>query len=187
VDIADPRKTYTTAHDHEGTLIVHFTNSVFLSGDTHPDDLYMTLDAALEPFSEHDEDNVEMHWDWWVVGGRWGGYWVLKEYALDGPLKTQDSAFGPSDRANTERRTDCARLGDLEPESLMAPYSWLDLDGVWHTRWLGPEHPRARKLPDGKPDYESWEVPSAEFEAEYLAALANSSPTMWMVLIDYHS
>ena len=36
-------------------------------------DIGKALESVMEPFSEHNEENTETFWDWYVVGGRWAG------------------------------------------------------------------------------------------------------------------
>lgn len=104
------------------------------------------------------------HWDWWVIGGRWSGEWTLRNgNPVDGPV----------------------RLSDLMPESIRPPYSWIDLDGQWHTRWIGPTVAEATdELPS---DYASWEVPVEQSTAEFLSWIATLPKDAWLVHIDYHS
>lgn len=124
--------------------------------------------------------NPQGEWDWWVVGGRWGSGWTLREGAPDGPLDTEPSSFGYTERADSNpRATDCARWCDLMPESVEPPYTWLDLDGQWHTNWLGPNG-------SGSSDPAQWER-GKEHETEFMKFLANLPPATWLVHCDYHA
>jgi hypothetical protein len=145
----------------------------------------MALDVAMEPYNECREtsDGSFGYWDWWVVGGRWGGYFQRKNGA-DLPLGTEDHSMGRLERADEPNRTDCARIRDIESESITAPYSWLDgfePGGTWVTRWRGPDHPLAQK-----DVIETWEVPADEHEARYFGWVQSLPPDTWLVNVDYH-
>ena len=47
--------------------------------------------------------NPEGRWDWWVIGGRWAGQWVLKPGATRA-LAPQRSAFGFTEESKDPRR-----------------------------------------------------------------------------------
>lgn len=130
-------------------------------------------------------ENPDGHWDYWSVGGRWGGAWTLKKGAENGPLATEDHAFGRSPDADTDGQTDNARLRDIEPESITPTYSYLDLGGEWHTRWIGPTPEQATA--DGPPDFSNWKVPREDAEARFLKFVQDLPADTWLVQIDYHS
>lgn len=128
--------------------------------------------------------NPDGHWDWWVIGGRWGGAWYLR--GEDGPLNTDDHAFGREDRADEPNRTDNARWRDIEPESVTPTYAWLDLNEEWHTKWIGP----TREEATGTIDYKNtahWQVPEDEHVAGFMKFLANLPGDAWLVHIDFHN
>lgn len=109
---------------------------------------------------------------------------VLKAGAEDGPLDTDESAFGLAERANLARRTDNARWGDIVAESVQTPYAWVDLDGEWHDRWIGPSPEEAtNKVPN---NYDAWEVPKEEHATAFMKFLANLPADTWLVTVDYH-
>jgi hypothetical protein len=128
--------------------------------------------------------NPDGQWDWWVVGGRWGGAWHLRGGAKGGPLDTEDSAFGPSERAGEPLRTDNARWRDIVPESVAPTYAWLDLDGEWHTKWVGPS--REQVLSGNYRDTEGWTVPEGVHIPEFMKFLAGLPGDTWLVNIDFH-
>ena len=84
--------------------------------------------------------NPDGVWDWWVVGGRFAGEWVLRPGATRA-LPTSPSSFGYTTQIEDPRRTDAARKGQIEPESIAPSYAYVDLDGKWHQRgsvgWFG--------------------------------------------------
>jgi hypothetical protein len=130
--------------------------------------------------------NPDGQWDWWVIGGRWGGAWALRDGAEDGPLKSEDHAFGREERADMQGRTDNARWGDIVPESVTPTYAWLDLAGEWHTRWVGPR--REEAVAPGIPDDTShWTVPETEHHAGFMKFLVDLPSDAWLVHIDFHS
>ncbi|MDA0251784.1 MAG: hypothetical protein O2892_10750 [Actinomycetota bacterium] len=75
--------------------------------------------------------NPEGRWDWWVIGGRWAGQWVLKPGATRA-LAPQRSAFGFTEESKDPRRTDAARKAEIEPTSIAPSYAYIGLDGQWH-------------------------------------------------------
>lgn len=117
--------------------------------------------------------NPNGEWDWWVIGGRWGGNWILKIGGESG-LPTENHAFGRTDSADDDQRTDCARVRDIQPKSLRS-YAYLTLDGQWHSRWLGPGNGR-----------DEYEIPPEEFAAEYLRWIAALPGETWLVNVDFH-
>lgn len=162
---------------------MHFSHVVMLPGGLPPEALREHVEAAMSRYSEHDEDAVSGEWDWFSVGGRWGYAWVLREGGENGPLSTDGHSFGMNDDPGKEDgrvHTDCARLSELEYESLTAPYSWLTPDGVWHTRWLGPEG-------SGSDDVKDWEVSAEEVEKQWLATIKALPSSTWMVHVDCHT
>jgi hypothetical protein len=161
---------------------MHFAHCVALPGHISESFVQQALDEAMEPFSEHDDENEQMHWDWFVVGGRWGGSWILKPGAPDGPLSTDPSTFGmrSCDKEGCDRiHTDCARLGNLEPESLHPPYSYLGISGDWHTKWLGPDG-------SGTQEVAKWEIDDEVWSKQWLTFVQNQAESTWFVLVDYH-
>lgn len=143
--------------------------------------------------SNHDIDGWPMtasnpngHWDWWVIGGRWGGAWHLRDNAENGPLSTGNHAFGREQRADAPDRTDNARWRDIIPESITPTYSWLDLAGQWHTQWVGPTHEEAIET-GMRADTSHWEVPESEHAAKFMTFLVNLPGDTWLIHIDYHS
>ena len=128
--------------------------------------------------------NPNGHFDWWVIGGRWGGAWHLK--GEDGPLHTEDHAFGREERADEPGRTDNARWRDIVPESVTPTYAWLDLAGEWHDKWVGP----TREEAIGTIDYSNtahWHVPEEEHVTGFMKFLADLPGDTWLIMVDYHA
>lgn len=96
-----------------------------------------TVDENGNVISTANRDAV---WDWWVVGGRFAGEWVLKPGAARA-LDSSSSSFGYTEEIKDARRTDAARKGRIRPESITHSYAYLDLDGKWHSPgrvlWFG--------------------------------------------------
>lgn len=97
------------------------------------DDGSKTLDKRMAPHEEwygETDKRQEVsvgHWDWWVVGGRWEGYFG-----------------GVFDHVTAGEILD----GTAEPR-FDAPYAFIDLDGNWHAKeiylpsgFLDEEHGR---------------------------------------------
>jgi hypothetical protein len=83
---------------------------------------------------------------------------------------------------------DCARLGDIEPESLAVPFYWLDLDGRLHDLDYVPatnvselRRPIESRLPLSDLEHRQ-EVNSRRFR-EWIEALPSDT---WLVNVDVH-
>lgn len=130
--------------------------------------------------------NPDGHWDYWRIGGRWQGEWVLKPGAEAGPLQADgDKWDAPPPPDHDRPTTDSGRKNAIEPESIRATYSWLDLDGVWTTKWIGPSAEEANSH-----DYSNtshWEVDEKLHDAAFFTFLANLPANTWLVHIDYHN
>jgi hypothetical protein len=118
--------------------------------------------------------NPESQWDWWVIGGRWAGEWVLKPGA-DRALESEASAFGFTDESQDPRRTDAARKSQIEAESITPSFAFIDLDGEWrekgHLGWFGMV---------------SGETDDGEWERTYTAWLLSLPADTWLVKVDAH-
>lgn len=86
------------------------------------------LDVNGDLWSTYNQDG---YWDWWVIGGRWAGSWVLKPGATRG-LEPQSSAFGFTEESRDPARTDAARKSEIEAESIGVSYAYIGLDGRWN-------------------------------------------------------
>ena len=158
---------------------MHYSHVVAIPGDVEPDNLRSELELRMSRYGDdQSDDEVLPEWDWWVVGGRWGGEWRLKPGCVSG-LPSEPSSFGFPDEVAEAGATDCARVGDLVAESIDYVYSYLDLDCVWHTKWLGPEGSGSTVIGD-------WER-GPEFEEQFLKFLASLDPSAWLVHVDYHN
>lgn len=159
---------------------MHYSHVVMLHGCAPEEFVESRYRAAMEPYDEAN-DSDGGRWDWHVVGGRWGNTWVLRTNGVDGPLATESHSGGlrPPREDSDRRHTDCARLRDLELESLSTPYSWIDLDGIWHTKWLGREK-------SGSDDYKAWEIAVDVWEKRWLQTVTATPADAWLVHVDYH-
>jgi len=66
-----------------------------------------------EGFGYHSNPNAK--WDWFQIGGRWSGYWKLKDNK-DGLMGEKSWACG--DKEIPENRCDIARIGDIDFEGM---------------------------------------------------------------------
>lgn len=142
---------------------------------------YKRWDADGWPLTTRNDEHGR--YDYWSVGGVGGGFdawWVLKEGAPTGPLSAV------IDQGDDRPHTFNARLHHLEAESLLPVYAFLDLDGSWHSRWIGPtrEEATSDRMPtDGG---SAWTMPADEWAVLYLKFIADLPGHTWLVDIDYH-
>lgn len=122
--------------------------------------------------------NPKSQWDWYVIGGRWGGYWKVHEKATATKGMTEASAFGMADSAAAPDRVDVARKFDIdfdEPDLYPATFAMLDSEGTWHEKgsmgWFG--------MSSGDKDEDVW-------QAEYRRLVEAESDNAWFVLVDCH-
>jgi hypothetical protein len=159
---------------------MHFSHVVALDGSLHEDQVSDALEWAMMQFHEENDEAISGEWDWYVVGGRWGSEWTLRDGAPTGPLGTEPSTFGFTKKhEENPRATDCARWQHIVPESVKVPYSWLDLSLRWHTKWLGPDA-------SGSNDTKDWERGS-DHDEEFMKFLAYLPVNTWLVHVDFHS
>ena len=173
----------------------HYTCTVALPGHIDSvDGLRAALDYVMSPFNENmavepyecdcgDPEhpmttyNPDSKWDWWVVGGRWGGYWTLKPDACpsDVGLETESSSFGMTEDAGKEITTDSARVRAIAAESLTQTFAYIDLDGGWHEQgemgWFGMSRN---------------DKPEVEWMTEYLSWIEALPKDTWVVCCDLH-
>jgi hypothetical protein len=117
---------------------MHYLVTVALPATTQPDDIDAAVSTAMESYAHCEQPDGPPgggEWGWWSPGGRWHGrYFKLTPDAadrrsngtLDLPREGECHLHGCS--AHSISRVDCARLRDLDPDSLMAPAYWIDLD-----------------------------------------------------------
>ena len=121
--------------------------------------------------------NPDSKWDWWVIGGRWGGYWTLKG-AVD-----SDDVLVEATHACLKNRTDAGRVRAIAPESMKPTYAFVDLGltrelptaGRWNERgsmgWFGCS---------------SGDKPEEAWEQEYLRWVTSLPADAWLALVDAH-
>lgn len=96
--------------------------------------------------------NPEARWDWWVVGGRWSGFFRLKPGVSR--IVGQPGVFGPMREGHLY--ADCARVADIDIDAMQA-------DGV-HEVLEGWEKARAATT----------DVPSALVWDDFKASMAGA-------------
>lgn len=91
-----------------------------------------------------DRTNPNKKWDWWVVGGRWRGYFKLKP-GCSGTLG--EASFMAGNIKDLPGRADCARKGDIDWDGMrqdaadaaakrfdeiaaIAPITWESFDSI---------------------------------------------------------
>lgn len=120
--------------------------------------------------------NPDSKWDWWTIGGRWGGMWTFRPGVdTHSPLKTRRSAFGVAPNADLPHRTDCARVRDILPETLTPTFALVDCEGYWHEKgemgwWAVVADEKAQD----------------EWDAIYRKAIDALPPDTWLINVDCH-
>lgn len=150
--------------------------------DDNPDALLSFAEAASDWFGgELREDgnlwstwNRDGHWDWWVIGGRWAGEWLLTPGAQRA-LEPERSSFGFTDESADPRRTDAARKGEIEPDSIAVSHAYIDIDGQWHHQGrMGWFATCAEEM-----SYPDW-------AASFTAWVQSLHADVWLVKVDAH-
>lgn len=77
------------------------------------------VEGQLAPFNENRETTKEAKWDWYSIGGRWGGYFTLKPGRTGrlGDPSTFDRIDGDK---RDHSKVDQARKGDIDLEAMRA-------------------------------------------------------------------
>lgn len=78
------------------------------------------VDANGEVTEVIKRTNPNRRWDWWVIGGRWGGFFLLKRDSEDRPILGRPSSFGTRGHAIDNRTTDQARKSEIDWEMMSA-------------------------------------------------------------------
>lgn len=107
VKYADEGQTFAQYVEGDGKSIVPFGTSPDLSGEHKYG--YALVDKAGEVVKVVDRTNPGKKWDWWVVGGRWSGFFPLK----DGTHGTIGRP-GVFDNKPAPRTADACRWGDVD-------------------------------------------------------------------------
>ena len=101
--------------------------------------------------------NPQARWDWWVVGGRWSGFFRLKPGVA--PIVGQPGAFGPMREGHLY--ADCARLADIDIEAMRHDDATLALE-TWD---------KARDATTGLPEALSWDALKASMAGSDIDAM----------------
>jgi hypothetical protein len=89
-----------------------------LSAPDRFDSITRHVTAVLAPFDEDEEFFREgSRWDWWVVGGRWAGYFISRGRAVSALWPDRHNDTG---RALTSNQCDVVRCGDVDWEAIRA-------------------------------------------------------------------
>lgn len=88
-------------------------------------------------------------------------------------------------------QTDCARLRDIEPDSVSVPFYWIELDGRLHDLWFDPHRAPLeisdirRALDSGTPllDYDRLEEINTRRFHEWFQTLPADT---WLINVDAH-
>jgi hypothetical protein len=80
---------------------------------------YAVLDEQGEVVKVINRTNPNAEWDWWVVGGRWSGFFKLKNIteSLSRGKLGQPSAFGPN-RDDLDGRADICQIRDIDLDGM---------------------------------------------------------------------
>jgi hypothetical protein len=120
--------------DHEATA--KWFNDKW--GEDESEGAYGADEEGLFQWSTY---NPKSKWDWWALGGRWTGFYAMKEGSKG--MLGQPGAFGNSPISG---RFDVARKGDIlsGPEnrgSSVQTYGVIDANGEWNSpgemHWFG--------------------------------------------------
>lgn len=126
----------------------------------------------------YSERNPKSQWDWWVVGGRWGGNWRFNSAVDYEYIRTEPHAFGMSEGAAKPLATDCGRVGDIAAETFESAWGYVDLEGEWHEKgsmgWWGMS------------DADESESGEARWKRQYLEWVASLPKDAWVVNVDCH-
>lgn len=142
--------------------------------------------------------NPQSRWDWYVIGGRWTGYWPVHQGTEDQPVESHDSLrsfaamsegirpghLNPTQDYVDERDAragvwqDVVRKFDINfghPDLHPATFALLDQEGVWHEKgkmgMFGIVH--------GETEQDAW-------RAEYRKLVDAAADNAWFVLVDVH-
>lgn len=126
----------------------------------------VAMHAAISAFSEGEEDELQIDdeglyrwssynprskWDWWQVGGRWAGYFKLKDGA-----KGEKGSPGLMGSQLSEDGVDIARVGDIDWDAMLAERS----EGVgerWdRVRAVAQELPTPPEEGSSRDEWQAW-------------------------------
>ena len=154
---------------------MHYLLIVALPGDTPPDGVTAAVTEVVNRYSEaylvySTEEGTEPgcgEWDEWCIAGRWHGSLTLTP---DAAVRRSLGTLGLPREAECDcatqgiNKTDCARLQDLDLDSLDAPIYWIGIDGRLH---------------------EEADV-GTEANIRFLQWIQSLSPDTWLIVVDVH-
>lgn len=136
--------------------------------------------------------NPDAKWDWYVIGGRWSGYWIVhpdggEAKDLSAPAwRDRPFGLGDADREYVQKmearsgvRVDVARKMDIDFDNPdinnghLETFAFLDSSAQWHEK-----AERWSEDPDG--------AVQAAWKARYLDLIAAEAENAWLVMVDYH-
>lgn len=143
-----------------------------LEEDGEPDGSYVLIDDERTEIKEIVRFcNDDAKWDWFVEGGRYSGFFKVKEDAdvsdYEAGLDTFDNPTPKEGYADAARK----RAIDFDKENHI-PVAFIDLDGNWHGKYLD----------------ESWmsAMPNDEWEKEVRDYINGVPDDTWMAIVDCH-
>lgn len=168
------RAEYAARTDNEYPTLLDFATNYYgrnvlidgsLPGDDHKYG-YVLVNENREVLKVIDRTNPSAKWDWWVIGGRWTGAFLLKAKArgiVGRPgLMTEAAPVGYADQAYkkdidfAQQRNDAeakARILWTETRRITGNQSWESWDDTL-TRYCGPEDKRDRsKIDTARTEY----------------------------------
>lgn len=131
----------------------HFTVTVALAADVT--DVNAALEAALAPFDENAEveeveeggetywHNPNAKWDWWTIGGRWRGRFLIQEDADVGDLIDGESSWTNDGEPHDPAKCDGGRIRALDLEGarrVAAEKAEVDWDEYAMAIYRTPQH-----------------------------------------------
>lgn len=113
--------------------------------------------------------NPQSEWDWWVVGGRWAGYFNATNEG-----EVEDKFYGGTYTNYSHDGLDRVRVSELNSD-IRTPYAFVDLDGAWKQKgkmgWFGMSND---------------EMTQEEWDEAYRNELDALPKDTWLIMVDCH-